>query len=389
MNGLYRKEVGCKDSLRTPCETNNVTAGSSYEAQQITTKTLSYLAAALLVLASAGFGCVYAWTTGSQHGSALGVLSVAMALGLELAKPMAIAGSLAALRELALLRAPLLLMLGVVAVAYSLTAELSLMATTRGDVIAERKASSSNAATINIERERLGYELGAIGTTRPSATIEAEITGKLASDGRLQGCEAKWLTSTKAREVCIEVNQLRAEKATAERKEKLEADLAALRSNNEATVEKKADPGAHALATYLGALGLTVNAEALSEWLVLVPVLALELGSALAGLLVGTVRSRVFSSVQSNAKAESDQAVSPENTSVHDIASLACPVERLKLVLLQSGGEVFAGQRALARAVGVSVGAMNTMLDELARAGQIAVVASTKGTKVKLIEAAA
>lgn len=49
---------------------------------------------------------------------------------------------------------------------------------------------------------------------------------------------------------------------------------------------KDADPGAKALATYLALSGLAVAAAVLSEWLVLVPVLALEIGSAFAGVLV-------------------------------------------------------------------------------------------------------
>ena len=50
-----------------------------------------------------------------------------------------------------------------------------------------------------------------------------------------------------------------------------------------------ADPGSVNLATYLSALGLDFKPETIAQWLALIPVLALEAGSALAGLLVQAV----------------------------------------------------------------------------------------------------
>jgi hypothetical protein len=77
--------------------------------------------AAALVIASAGFGAFYAWTTGSHLSPVLGALSVIMALGLEGAKPFAIEGALTAARSSSSLsRAIALALLGLVAVAYKL-----------------------------------------------------------------------------------------------------------------------------------------------------------------------------------------------------------------------------------------------------------------------------
>ena len=59
-------------------------------------------------------------------------------------------------------------------------------------------------------------------------------------------------------------------------------------ANSTPTV-KNADPGASALATYLATLGVDISAARLADWLVLVPVLALELGAALSILLVQAV----------------------------------------------------------------------------------------------------
>ncbi len=89
--------------------------------------------AAALVIASAGFDAFYAWHTGSHHGPVLGALSVLMALGLEGAKPFAIEGVFTSLRSWSPFRAVALALLGTVAIAYSLTAELSLIASIRAD----------------------------------------------------------------------------------------------------------------------------------------------------------------------------------------------------------------------------------------------------------------
>jgi hypothetical protein len=50
----------------------------------------------------------------------------------------------------------------------------------------------------------------------------------------------------------------------------------------------QSDPGASALAAYLSVIGVNVKSETVSEWLVLVPVVALEFGSLFAGLLVAS-----------------------------------------------------------------------------------------------------
>jgi hypothetical protein len=63
------------------------------------------ISAALLMLASAGFGCHFAWTQGAHHGPALATFAVAMALGLELAKPFAIERVFSCLRAWAFGRA--------------------------------------------------------------------------------------------------------------------------------------------------------------------------------------------------------------------------------------------------------------------------------------------
>ena len=78
---------------------------------------------------------------GIQHGPLLAGLTVLMAVALEGIKPLAVASALASFRQLALVRGlllTLLTLLALVAITYSLTAELSLVAGSRGDLAASR-----------------------------------------------------------------------------------------------------------------------------------------------------------------------------------------------------------------------------------------------------------
>ena len=106
---------------------NALTAVGSHPARAI-----AALCAAGLVLASTGFGAIYAWTTGSQYGLMLGADAVLMAVALEGAKPLAVAGAFAAFRSWAIVRGSGLSLLAVAAIAYSLTSELALIACSTG-----------------------------------------------------------------------------------------------------------------------------------------------------------------------------------------------------------------------------------------------------------------
>jgi transposase len=75
----------------------------------------------------------------------------------------------------------------IVAIAYSLTAELTLMATVRGDLVAERAASAKAAKSTDTHRDRIEAELARLADVRPAATVRAEIASHL-SDPRVGDC---------------------------------------------------------------------------------------------------------------------------------------------------------------------------------------------------------
>ena len=225
------------------------------------------VAATGLVLAIAGFGAVYAYGTGIQHGIVLAGLTVLFAVALELVKPLAIHAAFQALGSLAILRGLSLALLGLVAVAYSLTAELALVSGSRGD-LASQRASETFQAKANQDRyQRAKRELDTLKPARPVQELEAMRDGwKRAYPNQ------PWV--------------LEAELARAKKRVELEG---VLQANTTGVSTKVADPASTALATYLGALGIVVSIEIIAQWLNLVPVLALELGSALALVLVASI----------------------------------------------------------------------------------------------------
>jgi hypothetical protein len=132
----------------------------------------------LLVISSAGFGCAYAWTQAAHHGPLLAGLAVAMALGLECAKPLAVESVFTCLRRLAIGRALAMLALAIVAIGYSLTAELSLMATTRADATAGREKLADERQKAADRYKRAAAELSTVAPHRPAAELQALLAGK-------------------------------------------------------------------------------------------------------------------------------------------------------------------------------------------------------------------
>ena len=393
-----------------------------YHAGSNPTRTLAAICAAGLVIASAGFGAVYAWTSGAAHGPLMASLTVLMAVALEGCKPLAVAAAFTAFRSWAPMRGAALSLLAFVAIAYSLTAELTLMATARSDLVAERVAAAKTAKSADGKRERIEAELVKLPSARPVETVRSEIIGHLA-DPRVGDCNT--IDGPRSRAICPTVNMLRVELGNAQRREKLETELAALQTNRQ-TTDKKADPGAHALSVYLAALGLTVASGLLSDWLTLIPVLALEIGAALAVLLVQAVSSghgtprQVEQKLDIHAQAQPGQPESmrldTESRSGAGEAVSSAPMPpapkrtrrkptkrtpgrgggggngeqrkpRLGNVihlLKERGGRIEGGQRSIARSLGVSKSRANQMLHELAAAGSVRLATSRAGTTVAL-----
>lgn len=375
-----------------------------------TTRLITATSAAALVIASAGFGAFYAWMTGNYHGPVVGALSVVMALGLEGAKPFAIEGAITAARSSSLSRAAALALLGVVAVAYSVTAELSLMAATRADTAAQRTRASIIATAAKARYDAAQRELAALPRVRPVAVLDAEIK-RLKTTPKLAPCENMTARDFGpiSRRVCAEIATLSSEAGMATRRAELQAIITtAERDIASAPLATDADPAATALAVYLAAIGVPSDAGTLSKWLALVPVLALEVGSALAVVLAdlgdrGTVPREVEHRSSARepelAPERADAAelgsrapiTTPEDNAAHSPVSgpVAAGLSDLGRALLEHlqvhGGIVRSGQRGLAKVLGASTSELHRTIHALAATGTIVLTAAPTGTELRIV----
>jgi hypothetical protein len=334
-----------------------------------TTQALVSLPAVLLVIASAGFGMLFAWQVGSKHDAVLGALSVAMALGLELSKPFAISSAFAQLRQWRVITAISLALVGLLAAGYSLQAELTFMSRTRGDLVAERAGERDAAQRAADRYDRLQTELTAL---KPASSKERDMDAYLA------------------------------------RRAALQTDLRAAEHDRQSVpVVSAPDPGALALSAYAASLGVKTDPQTLGLWLPLIGVLALEIGAAFSVVLVRSVNVDRVAHV-AHAHSAGDVAARDEPPGVstdegapprpkrtrpksrrRDGDDDQTPRKRglsglLDAVQANGGKVVSLSQRKLARQIGVSRRTRERALRDAAAAGAVMLESGKHGTRFAL-----
>lgn len=205
----------------TPCRTDSRPRDLNSAGSQIT-RTIAAISAAGLIIASAGFGAVFAFGLGIQHGLLLASLTVLMAVALELAKPLAVASALAAFRSWrTVMRGLLLSLLAVVAIGYSVTAELQLIAGSRGELVAKREAAIEGHSDRRESVKQARAELVTLAPSRTPEEVKADVVKLLAAHPKANGCRDATAGAT-ARFVCPKVAALNGEIARAKRRAELQ-----------------------------------------------------------------------------------------------------------------------------------------------------------------------
>jgi hypothetical protein len=174
---------------------------------------------------------------------------------------------------------------------------------------------------------------------------------------------------------------------------------------------KVANADAVALATYLGALGISVDVERVNRLLVALAVLVIEMGGGLA-LAVGMALSeagrsgdRQGATVQGerslteraregpNASPEHPAEVSQINAVTRSLAPTGRPEriahDRVLAALHVQGGVLFGSQVALGAAFGWSKTRLHEVLHQLEAQGRVRLSVSSRGTAVRLVGGAA
>jgi hypothetical protein len=356
----------------------------------------------LLIAASASLGAYFGYTVGAHVHVALGVVFAAAALGGELLKPLAVQGAFDSFQCRAWLRGLSCAVLAAVCIVYSLAAELSLAAGSRGDLAASRQAAADTAKVSRDRRTRAEAELSALPAARP-AEVVAPLIARLKASPAGRDCERP--STPAARKACGQIAELESEAARAKRRTELEAiiaDTTAKPADGPAPVAD-ADPLASALAAYARATGHDVEPDTIAPWLALIPVLFLELGSALALVVVralGEPTTPPAPTVEAVDEPASETPVIEPPPAASEPAPVATgPRPRAQRrtararrdaaanvidLVKARGGVVEGGQREIARTLGISKSRANEVLTELAKTGALQVATSRTGTTVKL-----
>jgi hypothetical protein len=387
MVNLSTTNVGCKDSEIGASRLKRLVGETS---SKPLAPALAKLAASALIIASAGFGANYAGSLGAEQGPLLAVLSIAMAIGLEVAKPFSIAAAFESFRSSRICEGVAVALLGIVAVTYSLSAELSLWASMRSDKIAVRAAESNVAISARDHYQRAKLELDGLTSARPAVELQSLIDGVLI-DPRAGGCMV--INGKFTRENCPKVAEWRAEQARSRRRGQLEQSVhEAETSMTTGPVAKTSDPGATALATYLAIFGLKVQPSLLTELLILVGVLALELGSALSLVLVRALSRNTMAGQELACPQKLNSEPEPESVVqvVHPQSTEDAAIrEKVKSAILNQlekrGGQISGSERGIAALIGTSRPTVRRAINGLVLAGLVAAEASRSGTLLRLV----
>lgn len=264
-------------------------------------------------------------------------------------------------------------------------------------------------------------EIATLGAPRPALTIDADIMAVFARTPGLDDCVPRpnWTWGRTQREACKQIAELGKEKAAAGRKAALEDDIREARTilTSEKASKTVGNGDTLALLTAARKLGWVADAETVDLFKSVGTALAVELFAAVLFVLWEIGRSTEVvprnraaerptpastplpfhqtvecnnQVVTPNQNAESNQSVGPSATGVTTEAPiLAVPADvgdRLIELVRERGGELVGGLRTFGKALGVSHTEVSRVLGTLSDAGRIEVVATKRGTRIKLVE---
>jgi hypothetical protein len=404
---------------------------------------LSYIAAGLFTLASAGTNLIYGWSKGTDTATSLVWAAVSLAVSAVFA--LSWPALIVSLDRRQYARAVLMLIALVVTGGYSISAALGSAMGGRANAAIEAKDTEDRKAKAQAKWDAAKAELDALAAAKPGAELQTLIDTAKADLAKLpatrsiaelealmrRGCPARTALNGQVKTACPKFNTELARawerKNLAGRITELTNDIARAdqrrsdqREKAQATMDKAAaelarsgptrvaNSDAVALAAYLNILGLTIDADRVNKLLALLAVLCVECGGGLA-LAVGMALSEgdwsgqpdraIVQGERSLAERATEQPnASPERESGN--ASLAKGLDRSPVLnnrpersahnrvldaLRTKDGVLFGSQVALGAVFGWSKTRMNEVLHQLEAAGRVRLSVSRQGTAVRLI----
>lgn len=164
--------------------------------------------------------------------------------------------------------------------AYSFTSELGLYALGRDAMASEAAAGREAYADLKQERDRIAARLKELGAQRPAGTVRGDIAAAKQSKHYEASGECKTPSWNPERDLCVKLEKLTGELASAEEAEKLRLKDEGLATKLEGidltAALKSTDAQAEALARLTG-----VSATSIKDALAIMVAILIELGSGL------------------------------------------------------------------------------------------------------------
>jgi hypothetical protein len=237
---------------------------------------------------SLGIAVQYGMSIGSATGTATAILLIALGVLTEIGKGLGFYSAAANLKSRSYLPVAGWLVVALCCLSYSVTADLHVSATSRGDATAKRGQSIQTLKDARFDRETASLSLHSIES---QASFTQRI-GKLLATPKSNGCVK--VDGPVSRSVCSSLAALKAEKvAAAKRTTALEAKIAKANTviaSGSSHVTGAADASADTLSKVLAKFGFDVQASDVTLVLVFLPVLIIEFCGSLAWLLAGSIQ---------------------------------------------------------------------------------------------------
>lgn len=250
-----------------------------------------------------------------------------------------------------------------------------------GAAAASRDTAQRSDGKLTADRERLTAEhrrattaLERLQPTRPTTAIQHELATVLANP-TLAGCQG-WLPSSAARNICIrQVEPARVELSIAEQRARLEVDA---RRASEAllalNVGRPASADSEALSRLAGRIGITVAPESVTDGLLVLTVLAVELLGGLALALAVPVTTVVS---PSSAPVPTMPVAAPAASgSAAGFDRNADVIRRLQ------AGPLVGAQKSIAARLGMPV---TSLRNAVASDPRLRLTASREGSRLELV----
>lgn len=363
--------------------------------------TLAIVAGIVLVAASAATNAIYGWyktdllpyqiVWASVSIAASGILAIGPTTLLKALRQHMVAGSVVALMAIAICGA------------YSFTAAIGASAGQRITAEVTQTATDGTRARLQSAYQAAKDELANLPSSAAAfAELDAQVTALKLTPGA-NNCEK--IDGPISKRVCPEVASLEIERAKAVRREQLQTTMAdATRDLKKIGPPKVANTDAAAISGYLAVAGITVSTEAINRWLALLAVALVEFGGGLAFALASVLREPVAASTvatEAPSNPPKTKAVDtddrPEKVEARPVLKLvpnrkmqrrpsahANFSDRMLTLVKERGGELYAGHRPLAKALGCSTAHIGNLLRDLSDAGHVTVQATKTGTVIRL-----